>query len=152
MVPEISTHIDVLCSINFVRTGRKWWYRFIHWIWSAYVTVLQSKKQAMIKFLITNFLCLFSLHEKLVNSFTWPWLAKLPLCFVGRQHYFFKFNNSWHVPQYIYMATVVITFFSFLVSYLSLFQTAFHQFFEEMLASLNTYRETGEKLYKKQVP
>lgn len=102
MVPEISTHIDVLCSINFFRTGRKWWYRFIHWIWSAYVTVLQSKKQAMIKFLITNFLCLFSLHEKLVNSFTWPWLAKLPLCFVGRQHYFFKFNNSWHVPQYIY--------------------------------------------------
>lgn len=52
----------------------------------------------------------------------------------------------------IYMATVVITFFSFLVSYLSLFQTAFHQFFEEMLASLNTYREIGEKLYKKQVP
>lgn len=37
-----------------------------------------------------------------------------------------------------YMATVVITFFSFPVSYLSLFQTAFHQFFEEMLASLNT--------------
>lgn len=50
-----------------------------------------------------------------------------------------------------YMAMVVITFISFPVSYLSLFQTAFHQFFEEMLASLNIYKEIGEKLYKKQV-